>query len=96
MGATAAAVLALILSAVGALGTWVGSTLIDHEKRVSIIEQTRFTAQDGRELLSEFKADIARDLGGMRSDVLSLRTEVTGLRRDFDRSQTIKQPTSGE
>ena len=49
----------LILLGTGALGTFIGLMISDHERRIAFVESTRFTAADSREMVKGLRSDIA-------------------------------------
>lgn len=75
----------ILCSFTGGLGTWVGYTLFDHEKRLVQIESTKFTNHDGKVMLNELKIDIQSDIGDLKNDINALRLDFIQVRRDIDR-----------
>jgi hypothetical protein len=80
-----AAIAFILCSFTGGLGTWVGYTLFDHERRLVQMESTRFTSQDGRVIIGEMKDDLKSDMSALKNDINSLRLDFVQMRRDLDK-----------
>lgn len=69
----------------GSLGTWVGYTLVDHEKRLIHIESTKFTANDGKALFNELKVDLKVDISDLKDDISILRDDISDMRDEINK-----------
>ena len=74
----AAACIGIVIS--GAVGSAIGVKVVDHEIRIVKIEESRFTDEDGRELVREMKSDL-RDIKTtqemMQRDIAVLKSRGT-------------------
>lgn len=73
------AILFVMLGGTTTAGTWVATSIVDHEKRVAIIESTRFTSKDAALLVAEQNTSLRESLREIQADMKELRKEVIAL-----------------
>ncbi len=72
-------VLFIMLGGTVTAATWVGSSIIDHEKRVSIIEANKFTANDAANLYDKQQIAVKEALKDLQIEIKELRKSISEI-----------------